>query len=138
MNYIEVPLDKPVCKKHVQQGQVAILTDAIGPTSMIDFCQHADHEMFAMVADTILMLDVEKWIRDLPSHAGARADQDSIRLCPADGANITFDRYCMTLEGFLPRKEMSQYRMRKQMEYFKEMSRQGKLYVAKSEVNGRG
>ncbi len=138
MNYVEVPLDKPVSQKRLQQGQVAILTDAIGPSCMLDFCCQLEHEMLAMVADTILMLDVEKWIRDLPSHAGAQADQDSIRLCPADGANITFDRYCMTPEGFLPRKEMSQYRMRKQMEYFKELSRQGKLYVAKSEVNGRG
>ena len=50
--------------------------------------------------------------------------------------NITFDRYVMTKDGFLPRRELGQYKMEKRIEVFKELSKEGKLFVAKSEVNG--
>jgi len=96
-----------------------------------------DHDLLAEVADTILMLDIEKWIRGLPSHAGARADQDSMRLSPVDGVNITFDRYLMTVDGFLPRRDFGVYKVRKRIQVFKELSEQGKLFVARSEVNGK-
>jgi len=86
--------------------------------------------MFATVADTILMLDIEGWVRGLPAHAGTRADRDSMRLSPVPGVNITFDRYVMTVDGFMPRRELLQYKMRKRIELFKELAGQGKLFVA--------
>ncbi len=88
-------------------------------------------------SSTILMLDLEKWIRGLPPHDGAKADQDSMRLSPREGVNITFDRYVMTVDGFLPRREFRGYKIRKRIEVFREMSKEGKLYVARSEVNGK-
>jgi len=133
MNYVEAPASGSVNQKHLQQGQIAILADAIGPSSMIEFTCRTDHDMFATVADTILMLDIERWIRELPSHAGTRADQDSMRLSPVIGINITFDRYVMTVDGFMPRRDLGQYRMRKMTEVLRELSEQGKLFVAEVE-----
>ena len=138
MNYVEAPADGQVNQKHLQQGQIAILADAIGPTSMIEFsCRACDHNIFSMVADTVLMLDIENWVRGLPAYAGTRADQDTMRLSPVSGINITFDRYVMTIDGFMPRRDLGQYRMRKMTEVLRELSEQGKLFVARSEVNGR-
>ena len=138
MNEIEIPANTCLNKKHVQQGQMAILADAIGPSEMLEFSCRFDHDLFATVADTILMLDTEKWVRGLQSYAGAKADQNTMRLSPVAGVNITFDRHVMTADGFMPKGNLGQYRMQKRIELYKELSRQGKLFVAKSEVNGGG
>ena len=98
---------------------------------MIEFsCRAADHDLFASVADTILMLDVEKWIRNLPSYDGTQADQDSMRLSPSEGVNITIDRYVMTAEGFMPKRDFGQYKIRKRIEVLKALSEEGKLFLA--------
>lgn len=104
---------------------------------MLEFSCRCDHDTFAAVADTVLMLDMKKWVRGLPSHAGARSDQNTMRLSPIEGVNITFDRYVMTVDGFMPRRDLGQYRIRKRMEFFRELAQQGKLYVAECEVNGK-
>ena len=89
--------------------------------------------MFSTIADTVLMLDAEKWIRGLPPHDGALADQHTMKLSPAYGVSITFDRYIMTADGFIPRKDLGQYKMQKKMELFKALSEQGRLFVARAE-----
>ncbi len=136
MNYIEIPSSDQGCPKHLRQGRIAILADAIGSSDMIEFCCRQDHDVLAVVADTILMLDIEKWIRGLPSYAGAQADRGTMRLSPVPGVNITFDRHVMTVDGFMTRQQFIEYKVRKRIEVFREMSREGKLYVARSSVNG--
>jgi hypothetical protein len=130
-NYVEAPAHQPMNHKHLQQGQIAILSDAIGSSSMIEFCcRIPDHETFSAVADTVLMLDAEKWIRKLPGAPGVKADPNSMRLCPEIGVNITFDRYAMTMDGFMPKKELGQYRMSKLIGVYHKLSEEGKLFVA--------
>ena len=63
MTYVEAPPDSQVHHKHLQRGQIAILTDAIGPTYMIEFCSRLDTDAFTVVVGTVLMPDLEKWIR---------------------------------------------------------------------------
>lgn len=131
MNYVESPVSQPTNQKHLQRGQIAILTDCVGHGTMLEFSSWLpDHDLFSMVANTILILDLEKWIRGLPASPGVEADQDTMRISPADGVHITFDRYVMTMDGFMLRKDLGQYKMDKLVGVYRKLAEEGKLFVA--------
>jgi len=122
------PEAKPI---HIQQGQAAIMIDAMGAdvVSSMFLCRISDRDEFSMIASTILLVDQERWIRHLPRYQNAVPDQHSMRISPQEGVNIIFERHVMTMDGFVPSREIDQYHVRKLQETYLRLSEEGKLFV---------
>lgn len=130
-NYVEVTMGVEPKQKHIEQGQIAVLIDAIGGHMVTDtmVCHIQDPELILTTIHTILLIDQEGWVRSLPTLGDTRTDPYTMRFSPTEGINIVFDRLIMTPDGLILRKEFPAYVQRKHEAMMMGLSESKRLFV---------
>ena len=130
-NYIESAMGSEPKQKHIEQGQIAVLVDAIGGRMVTDtmVCHIQDMGLIVTTVHTILLVDQERWVRSLPKLGNTRTDPHSMRFSPTEGINIVFDRLVMTPDGLIASRDFQAYAQKRHEAIMIELMKSKRLFV---------